>query len=391
MGAVRDTGVPGLRPLVVLGATGSIGRQTLEVAEALGLEVLALGARRGSDELVSLAERYPAARVVAAAATGPEREHCAAVLGSRFAAGAEALANLAAIPGTTVVNGVVGAAGLRASVTALEAGNRLALANKESLVAGGPVIAAALQRGGGELVPVDSEHSALAQCLLGEDPAGVRRLILSASGGPFRGRAAADLETVTVAEALAHPTWQMGRRITIDSATLMNKAFEVIEAHFLFGIGYDAIEVVVHPQSIVHSLVEFVDGSVKAQLGDPDMRVPIRWAVTHPRRAPAGTEPFALAGRSLTFEEPDLEAFPCLRLGYEAGRAGGTAPAVLNAADEIAVQAFLEGRIGFTTIPKIIEQSLEAVALRPVESVEDVLEADREARGVALAASGGSC
>ena len=360
------------------------------MADDLQIEVVALGARRGSDALLDLAGRYPEARVVAAAPTGDERDRYAAVLGNRFTAGVEALQDLAAAPGAVVVNGIVGAAGLRASVAALEAGNRLALANKESLVAGGPVIEAAQQRGGGELIPVDSEHSAVAQCLIGEDPATIRRLILSASGGPFRGRSAADLEGVTVAEALDHPTWQMGRRITVDSATLMNKAFEVIEAHFLFGVGYDAIDVVVHPQSIVHSLVEFVDGSVKAQLGEPDMRVPIRWAITHPDRVAAPVAPFSLPGRSLTFEEPDLDAFPCLRLGYEAGRVGGSAPAVLNAADEIAVRAFLEGRIGFASIAAVVEHTLDAVAVRPVQSVDEVLEADREARAVAHAGTGGS-
>jgi len=313
------------------------------------------------------------------------------VLGERVSFGADAMPNLASIAGTIVVNGIVGSAGLATSVAALEAGNRLALANKESLVAGGPVVLAALERGGGELIPVDSEHSALAQCLEGETPDSVRRLILSASGGPFRGRSVGSLEGVTVEEALDHPTWAMGPRITIDSATLMNKAFEVIEAHYLFGLDYDRIDVVVHPQSIVHSVVEFIDGSLKAQLGEPDMRVPIQWAITYPGRAPGSLEAFSLAGRDLTFEDPDPVAFPCLRLGYEAGRAGGSAPAVLNAADEIAVQAFLEGRIGFTSITAIVEQTLETIEQRTLVSVSDVLEVDREARGVAHSLAGGSC
>jgi 1-deoxy-D-xylulose-5-phosphate reductoisomerase len=283
---------------------------------------------------------------------------------------------------------VVGAAGLAASVAALAAGNRLALANKESLVAGGPVLKRAREQGGGELVPVDSEHSALMQCLLGEDLAAVRRLILTASGGPFRGRTAEDLADVTVAEALAHPTWSMGRRITIDSATLMNKAFEVIEAHHLFGLEYDRIDVVVHPQSIVHSLVEFVDGSLKAHLGEPDMRVPIQYAITHPQRAPGAMAAFTLAGRTLTFEAPDHAAFPMLELGYQAGRTGQSAPAVLNAADEIAVQAFLDGRIGFSALPRVVAGTLERVPLRKLTTVADVVSVDAEARSVASELAG---
>lgn len=356
----------------------------------MGVPIAAVAARRGSDELLAVARRLPEARVAVAAPTTQERERFVS-LGDRVGFGPAALAELAAIPGSTVVNGVVGSAGLSPSVAALEAGNRLALANKESLVAGGPVVTAARERGGGELVPVDSEHSALAQCLEGEERSAVRRLVLSASGGPFRGRRREELDDVTVEEALAHPTWQMGRRITIDSATLMNKAFEVIEAHHLFGIDYDAIDVVVHPQSIVHSLVEFADGSLKAHLGEPDMRIPIQYAITYPRRVAGGSHPFDLTQRELTFEPPDVEAFPCLRLGYEAGRAGDSAPTVLNAADEIAVGAFLEGRIGFNSIPAVAEQTLEAVAGRPLESVDDVLAVDAEARAAAHERIGSSC
>jgi 1-deoxy-D-xylulose-5-phosphate reductoisomerase len=353
--------------------------------------VAAVAARRGSEALAEAARAHPDARVVAAAPVSGEQRSLAGEFGDRCAFGPEAVAEAAAIPGTTVVNGVVGAAGLRPSVAALEAGNRLALANKESLVAGGPVVLAARDRGGGELIPVDSEHSALWQCLEGEDPAAVRRLILSASGGPFRGWEASALEAATVEAALAHPTWSMGPRITIDSATLMNKAFEVIEAHLLFGLGYDRIDVVVHPQSVVHSLVEFADGSLKAHMGEPDMRVPIQYAVTYPERAAGVLEPFDLAGRSLTFEEPDGEAFPALGLGYRAGRAGGIAPAVLNAADEVAVQAFLDHRIGFTSIAAIAGETLAAVPNREPGSVDDVLDADREARDVARNLLGGSC
>lgn len=380
-----------MNPLVVLGATGSIGRQTLDVAERLGLAVAAVSSRSISDDLLSIAADHPDARVAVAGGAPSERQALADTLGDRVSFGAESLVDLARIQGTTVVNGIVGVAGLPSSVAALEAGNRLALANKESLVAGGPVVLAAAERGGGQLVPVDSEHSALHQCLIGEDMASVRRLILSASGGPFRGRDAASVEAVTVDEALDHPTWSMGPRITIDSATLMNKAFEVIEAHFLFGLDFDRIDVVVHPQSIVHSLVEFVDGSLKAHLGEPDMRVPIQFAITAPGRAAGALEPFDLVGRSLTFEAPDPGVFRCLALGYEAGRAGGSAPAVLNAADEVAVRAFLDRRIGFTTIAEIVERTLDAVAVRDIATVDDVMAVDREARDHASSLIGGQC
>ena len=377
-----------VNPLVILGATGSIGRQTIDVADRLEIPVAALAARRGSDDLLAVAVDHPDAMVAVAAPTEAERRRFAAELGSRVAFGADSLSELAAERGRTVVNGVVGAAGLAASVAALTAGNRLALANKESLVAGGPVMQAARDHGGGELIPVDSEHSALMQCLTGEDIGAVRRLILTASGGPFRGRDAESLADVTLAEALAHPTWAMGPRITIDSATLMNKAFEVIEAHYLFNLDYDRIDVVVHPQSIVHSLVEFVDGSLKAHLGEPDMRVPIQYALTYPERAVGSLPPFPLTDQTLTFELPDRTAFPLLELGYEAGRRGGSAPAVLNAADEIAVQAFLDGRIGFSTIPRVVAGALERVSLRKLESVADVVAVDAEARSVASELAG---
>ncbi len=379
------------RPVVVLGATGSIGRQALDVARRLGLTVSGIAARRGSPDLAAIGREHPDAAVVAAAPTGDERQALTTELGARARFGADEVEALAATPGATIVNGIVGAAGLRASVAALRAGNRLALANKESLVAGGPVVTAARDEGGGELLPVDSEHAAIAQCLAGESLDAVRRLILTASGGPFFGRTAAELEGVTVADALAHPTWDMGPRITIDSATLMNKAFEVIEAHFLFGIDYDRVDVVVHRQSIVHSLVEFVDGSLKAQLGEPDMRVPIQDALTHPARLPGPLPAFDLTAADLTFAAPDRHAFPCLDLGYAAGRKGGSAPATLNAADEIAVRAFLDGRIGFTSIPAIVERTLDRVEWRPLTSVDDVVAVDREARAAAGDALGMSC
>lgn len=296
---------------------------------------------------------------------------------------------VAATPGTIVVNGIVGSAGLAASLAALEAGNRLALANKESLISGGPLVAAALESGSGELVPVDSEHSAIWQCLIGEDISRVRRVILTASGGPFRGRNATQLAAVTVAEALAHPTWAMGRRISIDSATLMNKAFEVIEAHFLFGLDFDRIDVVVHPQSFVHSFVEFVDGVVKAEVGPPDMRKPIQFAITEPVRQPAPVPALDLVGVTLSFEEPDRETFPALDLGYAAGRRGGNAPAVLNAADEVAVEAFLHERIPFPAIADVVAQALESVPHRALDNIEDVLESDRLGRAAATRAVDG--
>ncbi len=378
-------------PLVVLGATGSIGRQALDVAARLGVEVAALAARRGSDQLLELARMFADAAVVAVAPTGDEREKLSAELGERVGFGADLMEELASRPGRTVINGVVGAAGLRASVAALEAGNRLALANKESLVAGGPVVLDALRRGGGTLLPVDSEHSALFQCLVGESSGAVRRLILTASGGPFRGYSVDRLEEVTPGQALAHPTWNMGRRITVDSATLFNKGLEVIEAHYLFGIPYDDIDVVVHPQSIVHSLVEFVDGSLKAHIGEPDMRVPIQYAVTYPERLDGGFEPFDLTRHTLTFEAPDRQAFRALDLAYQAGRIGRSAPAVLNAADEVAVHAFLEGRLGFLGIAEVVERTLDHVPVVDLHSVEDVVAVDQEARGVARSLLGGAC
>lgn len=379
------------RPAVILGATGSIGRQALDVADRLGIQVVAVAARRASEELAEVAARLPEARIVATSPTGDEQAVFQERFGTRVEFGPEALVDLAGTEGTTVINAVVGAAGLRASVAALEAGNRLALANKESLVAGGPVVLAAAQRGGGALLPVDSEHSALFQCLVGEDMGAIRRMILTASGGPFRGFSAARLEDVTPQQALAHPTWNMGRRITIDSATLFNKGLEVIEAHFLFGLPYSQIDVVVHPQSIVHSLVEFVDGSLKAHVGEPDMRVPIQYALTYPGRSAGALGQFDLVGRDLTFEAPDRAAFPALDLAYEAGRIGRSAPAVLNAADEVAVHAFLDGRLGFAGIPEVIERTLAQVPVVDIDTVEDVAEVDREARGVAHSLLGGAC
>lgn len=381
----------GTGPLVVLGATGSIGTQALEVADNLGLEVAVLAARRPSAELLELGGRYPEADVVVVGGSAEERDDFARTLGRPSHHGADAVLEAASVPGRVVLNGIVGAAGLRATLASIEAGNRVALANKESLVAGGPVVVAALEAKGGELIPVDSEHSALYQCLAGESPDSVSRLILTASGGPFRGRSRASLADVTPEEALKHPTWDMGRRITIDSATMFNKGLEIIETHFLFGVDYDRIDVVVHPQSILHSAVEFVDGSWKGHIGHPDMRIPIQYAFTAPERYPAPGDPFTLAGTDLTFEAPDGEAFPAIDIAFEAGRAGGSAPAVMNAADEVAVEAFLQGRLGFLGITDVVRSALDEVDRRELKTVDDVLEVDSEARSVAAGLIAGSC
>ena len=286
-----------------------------------------------------------------------------------------------------VINSVVGAAGLDATLGALEAGKRVALANKETLVVAGELAAEAARRGGGEIVPVDSEHSAILQCLAGRPVSEVRRLVLTASGGPFRDWSRERIARATLADALQHPTWRMGRKITVDSATLANKALEVIEAHYLFGLPYDAIDVVVHPQSVVHSMVEFVDGSVLAQLGAPTMEIPVLYALTHPERvADTGLPPFdPVAHSPLTFEPVRRDAFPCLDLGIAAGRAGGAAPAVFNAANEQAVALFLEGRCRFADIAHSIERALAALAGHPGGTREALLAADAEARRFVLA------
>lgn len=378
------------RPLVVLGATGSIGRQTLEVAAAHGFDVAGLAARRPGPELAGLASQYPDARVVAAGGSTDEREQLTASVSNHVSFGAEAVTEMAATPGCVVINGLVGAAGLRPTMAALGAGNRLALANKESLVAAGPLVMELATKAGGELIPVDSEHSALFQLVAGAEPAEVSSLVLTASGGPFRGRTASELADVTPEQALAHPTWNMGRRITIDSATLVNKGLEVIEAHTLFGLSYDDIEVVVHPQSLVHSLIRLTDGSFLAHVGATNMRIPIAYALTHPDRVDSGVE-FDLAGLNLTFEEVDLATFRGLELAYEAGRAGGTAPCAFNAADEIAVQAFLTGRLGFLGIAEIIGHTLDQMPPEPLESVDHVLETDARARALASSLVAGVC
>jgi 1-deoxy-D-xylulose-5-phosphate reductoisomerase len=375
----------------VLGATGSIGTQTLEVADNLSLDVAVVAARGPSPELASISARYPEATVVVAGGAAEERDEFARSVNAPVRYGAEAIIEAAASTGHTVVNAIVGSAGLRATVAALDAGNRVALANKESLVAGGEVVMAALDRGEGDLLPVDSEHSALHQCLAGEPAASVSRLVLTASGGPFRGKKSEELAEVTPEQALRHPTWDMGPRITIDSATMFNKGLEIVEAHHLFGVAYDNIDVLVHPQSILHSAVEFSDGSWKGHMGHPDMRIPIQYALTAPERLSSPASPFDLAGLELTFESPDRDAFPAIDIAFAAGRAGGSSPAVMNAADEVAVEAFLRGRLGFLGISEVVSRTIEMVEWRPLSSVDDVIEVDREARAMAASLIAGAC
>ena len=353
----------------------------MEVAAAQAeLEVVALAAGSNVAGLVAAARATGAEHL---ALTDPAAAaQAAAELGRPVQSGPGALAALVTESGADLVlNAVVGAAGLEASLTTLNAGLDLALANKESLVAGGELVLAAARRGGGLILPVDSEHSALQQCL-GELPhEQVASLVITASGGPFRGRTRAELADITVEQALAHPTWTMGAKITIDSATLMNKGLEVIEAHMLFDLPYSAIEVVVHPQSIVHGMARLRDGALIAHLGHPDMRVPISYALTYPRREAVPARPLEWTEAfSLDFEPPDLETFGCLRLAIEAGEAGGTAPAVLNAANESAVAAFLTGGIGFLEIEALVAHALDVVAPVALDSFETVVAADLAAR-----------
>ncbi len=374
----------------MLGSTGSIGRSALRVLErqAERFRVVALTAF-GSGEL--LAEQAVTCRAAFAglANGGPTSPR---PRGVRFAAGSESLIEAATHPDVDIVlNAVVGAAGLPATIEALRAGKRVALANKETLVMAGDLVGAAAREGGGEIVPVDSEHSAVLQCITGRRPTELRRVILTASGGPFREWAVERLRDAAARDALQHPTWSMGPKITVDSATLANKALEVIEAHYLFDLGYDAIDVVVHPQSIVHAFTEFVDGSVLAQVGFPTMELPILYALTHPERVTDDGAPAfdPIAAGPLTFEPVRRDDFPAFQLGVSAGQRGGTAPAVYNAGNEIAVQAFLEGRITFAQIGEVIGTVLDEHDPEPATSMQTVLAADRWARerGEALCCS----
>jgi len=368
-----------MKKLVILGSTGSIGTQALEiVAGSQELEVVGLAAGSSWEPLIDQARRHGVGAIALSHAEAAAK--ASAACDGRVLAGEAGVRELIATSGADLVlNGMVGAAGLGPTVVALSEGIDLALANKESLVIGGELTTALAEASGSRLLPVDSEHSALFQLIGGEAPGTVERLVLTASGGPFRGRT--DLAGVGVEDALAHPTWRMGGRITIDSATLMNKGFEAIEAHHLFGVPYERIEVVVHPQSIVHSLIDLNDGATLAHLGHPDMRVPISYALHYPERADVEVPRLDLATvGELSFEPPDLETFACLRLALEAGRAGGTAPCALNAADEVAVAAFLDGRIPFTAIPAAIERVLEEMPAQPLTHFEDLFAVDEEAR-----------
>ncbi len=374
-----------MRRVLLLGSTGSIGTQALDIVEgSAAFELVGLSAERSWEQLVEQARRFGVTRIALADADAAARA-AEAWTDGEVLAGAEGLVRLVVESGADLVlNGLVGSAGLGPTVAALGEGIDLALANKESLVVGGELVTALAEATGAQIIPVDSEHSALHQLLAGEPPGTVTKLVLTASGGPFRGRRRDQLEGVTVEEALAHPTWAMGGKITVDSATLMNKGLEVIEAHHLFGTPYERIEVVVHPQSIVHSYVLLNDGAALAHLGYPDMRVPISYALHHPDRVDVAVKPLDLAEvGALTFEPVDLEAFPALRLAREAAVAGGTAPCVLNAANEIAVHAFLAGRLPFPGIPAVVEETLAALPAQPVRAFETLWEADREARAVA--------
>src|SRR5262245_49609379 len=366
------------RGVAVLGSTGSIGKSALAVLARHSdrFEVVALAAHQNTHELAAQAARFRPRLTALVTGSGE--------LGWKL--GGEALLEAATHPDADIViNAVVGAAGLEATLAALAAGKRLALANKESLVVGGPLVLDALAKGGGELIPVDSEHSAILQCLQGSPVESCRRVILTASGGPFRTLPIERLVEVTPAQALRHPTWDMGAKITIDSASLANKALEVIEGHFLFGLPYDRIDAVIHAQSIIHSMVEFQDGSVLDQMGFPDMETPILYALTHPDRlADQGPRTFdPVSAGSLTFEAVDRLRFPAFVLGIQAGRTGGTMPAVFNAANEVAVAGFLAGDLPFTGIAAVIESTLATHRPLAVDCLETVLAADREARETA--------
>jgi 1-deoxy-D-xylulose-5-phosphate reductoisomerase len=424
-----------MRTVSLVGSTGSIGTQAVDVicAQPDDYQVIAIGAARSVDVLVAQAERLRPKQVAIADPAGARALRERLPAGIEVLAGPDAMAEIAR-HADVVVNGVVGFAGLPVTLAALQSGRRLALANKESLISAGPVVQRVRSNPGAEIIPVDSEHCAVHQCLRaigatqapqrrsaavngsaspmgpggsagpsgtagpggttsGIDPAWpVRRILLTASGGPFRGRSAAELLHVTIDDALAHPTWRMGPKITIDSSTLMNKGLEVIEAHELFHVSYDRIDVVVHPQSIIHSMVETTDGATLAQLSLPDMRLPIGYALAFPDRlaTPFGSIDWKTLTR-LDFEQPDREAFPCLNLAYAAGRAGGTAPATLNGANEVAVAAFLKGQIRWIDICGVIDEVLANHDVRIPETVDDVLDADADARRQASGAIGRLC
>lgn len=376
-----------IKRLAILGSTGSIGRQTLEVVRAFPhkLKVVGLGAGENESLLLKQAEEFKPKFISLSTGSIATSLHYQVLTPEEIATS----------PGVDlVVVATSGKAGLGPTLSAIRARKKVALANKEVLVMAGEIVSAEARRYSVELLPIDSEHSALWQCLQGEENE-VKRLILTASGGPFRNLSLQELARVTPEEALQHPTWRMGKKVTIDSATLMNKGMEIIEAHWLFATPLEKIQVVVHPQSIIHSMVEFVDGSVKAQLSYPDMRLPIQYALSYPERWKNPTLPRLELDnlRSLTFDAPDIAKFPCLRLAREAGEKGGTCPAVLCAADEVAVELFLSHRLGFLEIPRVVERTLEQHRCKPHPALEEILEADAWAREKAreLALRGVSC
>jgi 1-deoxy-D-xylulose-5-phosphate reductoisomerase len=371
--------------IAILGATGSIGRSALAVLDQHPdrFRAVALTAHRNVAGLDALVRRYRPALAVVADGSGSDVDRGSGAAGrTRWATGREALIEAATHPDVHIVlNALVGAAGLEPTLAALRAGKRVALANKESLVCGGPLVLRAAADGGGELIPVDSEHSAIFQCVQSARRSEMKRLVITASGGPFRSASMLEIEGVTPADALRHPTWDMGAKITIDSATLANKALEVIEAHFLFGVPYSAIEAVVHPQSIIHSMVEFIDGSVLAQMGFPTMEIPVLYALAYPERLDYRSRPFDPVGAGdLTFEPIREDAFPAYRLGLQAGEAGGGAPAVYNAANEVAVAAFLESKLSFPGIAAAVAEALDCWTGESIAEVADVLRADAWAR-----------
>jgi 1-deoxy-D-xylulose-5-phosphate reductoisomerase len=369
-----------VKDVLILGSTGSIGEQAIDVAgRSAEIRIAGLSADSSWERLLAQADAAGVATVALADADAAAAARESGWRGTVLA-GEEGVRDLIARSEPDVVlNAIVGSAGLGPTIAVLSEGIELALANKESLVVGGELVMALAEAAEARIVPVDSEHSALHQLVGSEPPGVVERLILTASGGPFRGRS--DLDEVTREEALAHPTWDMGGKITIDSATLMNKGLELIEAHHLFAVPYERIDVVVHPQSLIHSLISLIDGAMLAHLGHPDMRVPIAYALHGPDRVELPVEPLDLAAvGELSFEEPDIAAFPCLRLAREAGEAGGMAPCVLNAANEVAVGAFLAGEIAFTGIPALVERVLESVPAPPPAHFADLFECDREAR-----------
>lgn len=376
------------KSISLLGATGSIGRQTLEVCEALGLRMTALTANRSAELLEEQCRKFhPALAVCMDRSAAETLKIKLADTSVKVRSGMEGLLEAAVLEeADTVLTAVMGMVGLRPTLAALKKGKRVALANKETMVCAGELVTATAEQYGGEIIPVDSEHSALFQCLqCNRDRGEVKRLILTASGGPFFGKTRKELEEVTLADALKHPNWSMGAKITVDSATMMNKGLEIIEAMRLYRMPLEKISVVIHRESIIHSLVEYCDNAVLAQLGAPDMRLPIQYALTYPARVSGPAKPLDMLNcPNLTFVPPDEENFPCLALAKEAARTGGTATAILNGANEVAVADFLAGKIGFMDIPRRVERAMGAVEVIQDPALEDILSADAAARQAAL-------